>query len=320
MKVHTKVLTIILAASLLIILIARCSENKNESISVRVGYSPLILNLPLMVAFENKYFQENNLEISLEKMPSTNTMRDAVSNGNVNIAVALGTEMMIQNNALEGGNLFALFFNTLSEDRYSDAIITNIDSPINSLEDLDNKKIGGYPSSTVKAFLEIISTNTSVNFEIISTPPNEALQYLATGNIDAMLVLEPQLVMAMKTGKYKIVEEGLVGKRVLENVPIGVYAVNGSYYENNKNIVLKFQSAIEKAVAYIESEPEQAIKLGEKFLGAEAGTYKDVKLPTWKSGCFYLNEESFNDMLLLYKEHNIISSVPSPPYNFICPE
>ena len=163
----------------------------NKPSKIRIGYSPLLINMPIMVASENNYFDSLGLDVELIQMSSTNNMRDAVTNGNIDLAVALGTEMFIQNNTLQKGNLKALFFNVLTNERFVDAIIVKDNSSIHSIKELNGKNIACYPASTVQAYLNVIAKDNGISFNVITVNPTESVQLLESGRVDALFVIEP---------------------------------------------------------------------------------------------------------------------------------
>ena len=250
-----------LVSLIIIFTIKPWEESKKKELAVpnqiTLGYSPLILNLPVIIAYEKGFFTENNLNVKMEKMSTTDAMRDAVSIGKLNFASALGTDMFFKNNNLADGNLVGIYFNVISEERYVDAIITKNDSNINEIKDLENKIVGTYPAATTQVFLNLIGKNAKVNFIVTPINPKEALEALGTNKIDALFVLEPQLTIAIKKG-FKVIEKSLIARRIKDKMPVGVHVVNGKFATNYPDIVAKFQTSIDKSVDFIENNKKES--------------------------------------------------------------
>lgn len=290
----------------------------NTKMEIKIGYSPLMVNLPLMVAHEKGFFKEEGLKVKCEKMSTTNNLRDAVVNGNIQIAAALGTEMFLQNNIISEGLNYALYFNVLTNRKYQDGFIVLKDSPINSNADLNSKNVGCYPSSTILSYLTVIQQKNHIIFNTTTLNPTEALQLLDSKKVDAIFAIEPLLSNAINNG-YKVISKANITKCIMDNLPVGVYAMNGDFYRKNKAVATSFQIAMDKAVEYIEKNQEEAIGIGEKILESPSGSMKNSILPMWSSGC-NLDRGSFNMLISFFVTQEIISNNPETTdkqYSFI---
>jgi ABC-type nitrate/sulfonate/bicarbonate transport system substrate-binding protein len=285
---------------------------------IRIGYSPLLINMPIMIASENNYFDSLGINVELIQMSSTNNMRDAVTNGNVDFAVALGTEMFIQNNILQPGNLKALFFNVLTQERYVDAIIVKKESTINEIKELNGKNIGCYPASTIQAYLNVIAKENGISFNVMTVSPTESIQLLESGRIDALFAIEPLLTYAVKTGNYKVIEKAVIAKYIQDNIPVGAWVVNKDFYESYPRNINLLKQAIQLSINFIESQPDSAIFLSENFLEKKHGEYSGANYPVWKDGCFYSEKNSMSKFLSFLNLNDIITNPSDQSDNIIC--
>lgn len=285
---------------------------------IRIGYSPLIINMPIMVAYENNYFDSLGLDVELIQMSSTNNMRDAVTNGNIDLAVALGTEMFIQNNTLQNGSLKALFFNVLTNERFVDAIVVKENSSIRSIKELNGKNIACYPASTVQAYLNVIAKDNGISFNVITVNPNEAVQLLESGRVDALFAIEPLLSYALKTNKFKAIENAVIAKYIQNDIPIGAWVVNDHFYKLYPKNVQQLRKAIQLAIDFIELNPDRAIKLSEKFLGKNPGEFSGANYPKWKDGCFYSEKNTMSKFMSFLNINDIITDPSDQSENIIC--
>lgn len=298
--------------------IAFVVRSKNQVDITKVGYSPLLINMPIMVASELHYFDSVGVTVDLVEMSSTNNMRDAVTNGNIDIAVALGTEMFVQNNIIQKGNLKALFFNVLTKDRYVDAIIVKNESSATNITDLNGKNIGCYPASTVQAYLNTIGKKNGVSFNVITVNPDEAMQLLESGRIDALYAMEPALTYAIKTNQYKEIETALAVKNIQDNLPVGVWAVNKNFYERDPKNLERFHKAIKMSIEFIEQYPDSAKVLSAHFLKKERTEFDNSHYPEWKDGCFYSERNSMSKFLSFLVQYDIITDPSDQSENMIC--
>lgn len=322
------VISVIIGAAIAVGIIFFRNHNQNkeeiasrekELSSIQVGYSPLMVNLPLMVAFQNGYFKEEGLNIDLQKMSTTNNMRDAITSGKIKICSALGSEMFFENNNMLPGNLYALYFNVLTKKRYQDGIVVKADSEINTIKQLDGKSIGCYPASTVKVYLDMIAKNNNLSYKQTLVSPAESFQLLDKGQLDAIYAIEPQLSEAKKNKNYKIIDDALLAQYVLEEIPVGVCAINGDFYLKYPEVAEKFQIALKRAVDFIENDRTKAIELGEEFIGVTKGSLSGSNLPEWKSGC-EINHDTLTKFLAFLHVNNIVSSTVDHTNFIYCKE
>lgn len=290
----------------------------NKPAKIRIGYSPILINMPIMVASQNNYFDSLGVNVELIEMSSTNNMRDAVTNGNIDVAVALGTEMFIQNNILQEGNLKAIFFNVLTQERYVDAIIVKDSSSISSISELNGKNIGCYPASTIQAYLNVVAKENGITYNVITVSPTESIQLLESGRIDALYAIEPLLTYSLKTKNYRIVEKALIAKYIQNDIPVGAWVVNKDFYESSPKNVKQLQQAINKAICFIDKNPKAAIKLSEAFLNKTEGEFEGANYPLWKEGCYYIEKNSMSKFLSFLVMNDIISDPSDQSENIIC--
>lgn len=298
-------------------------ENTNLVKEINVGYSPLIVNLPIMIAQQKEFFQQSetlkDLKINLIPVASTQQLRDGVTTGKFDFAFSLGTEMFLQNNILEKGNVYALSFNVMSKERFLDAIIVKDSSKLKEISEISGLKIGCYPSPTIRKFLELYSKEKGIKFEIIDVNPTQEFSLLENGNIDAFFALEPFLTVAKNKG-YRVLENAPVETTVIKDeFPVGTSCVNGNFYKKNNKLVLDFQKAIKQSIDFIEGNKAEAIKIGEQFLKSPENTFANVSLPKWVLGCDYKNEK-FDKVESFFVSNGLINELVKPQDYIICNE
>lgn len=280
---------------------------------VRLGYSRLIINLPIMIASDEGrgFFSDNELNVEFKPMSTTNAMQDAVVSGAVDAAAALGTEMFLQNNNLQRGILKAVAFNVLTENRFVDAIIVNADSPVSVLPELHQRRVGCYPATTVQTLLRLVGKNNFIDLLPVTVQPAQALETLSSNQVDALFVIEPQLTDALSKNRFRVIETAPFAKHVLNGMPVGVYVVNGMFNERHPKTVQRFARALSQAIEFIEADPDEARAIGERFLKAQQGQYKDTNLPEWALGGKVKSEEKL-DLFASTLFTNEVLSAPEP--------
>ena len=189
--------TIVIAAALLIavvilssfIYLASQKQYTGDVQSITLGIYPSEYNSLVLIANDQQYFLANGLDVTLKSYPSGATSVHGMLNGEVDIATA--SEFVIANNALQNASLYAL--GTVS--KYLNVyLIARTDTGINSVSDLEGKKIGLSIGTAnqffLGRFLEINGLNQSkitlVNLNFAETP-----NALANGTVDAVVTNPP---------------------------------------------------------------------------------------------------------------------------------
>ncbi|MEB3417592.1 ABC transporter substrate-binding protein [Salipiger marinus] len=135
------------------------------------------------VALAEGYFEEAGLEVALVNFASGREAFEALLGGQVDIAFM--AEFPAATGALTGQD-FAIVADLT---RYTGSrIIGNSDqSPLDSLSDLDGKRIGTTLGTNVDYFLSTALTEAGVSAEVINAAPGDLVPALVRGDVDAIV-------------------------------------------------------------------------------------------------------------------------------------
>jgi len=171
---------------------------------VVIGYRGHGQYLPVFVAKEQGYFEDEGLSAELVMFESTNTMIEAIlaervhaSFGGVN-TLAL---FYLQQQHSDAVKIFGLAKG--DEDHFLQRILVKADSDMNNILDLEGKTLGIYLGSGVKVIVEELMSTENVFFEYIQMAPSLLVDALESGSVDAILVLEPMGTYAIQKGIAK---------------------------------------------------------------------------------------------------------------------
>lgn len=130
------------------------------------------------------------------------------------------------------------------------AVLVKKDSPVKTLKDLQDKRIGVNTKRNISALLvkkagkaEGASFDDDKNFAEVDMPNMETA--LKSGSVDAVQAVEPFVSAIEKSGTGRVVAD--LGKPPTAGFPIAGYAATASFAEENPKTVAAFQRAMARA-------------------------------------------------------------------------
>ncbi len=285
--------TLLLALAALVV--AGCDkspETKQKAFQVeqlRVAYLPIIPDLPLFVAQEQGIFKKHGLAPELKKIAgSGNQVLETLSRGDADLAYlaystvleaeqqAPGTFVILQHNvdAKEFPSLYAL--------------VASSSSGIRSVSDLKGKAIGTFPGAAMLVLTKLMLTAEGLDLgkdiRIVQLAPPAQVAALKTGQVVALLALEPNGAFAVSAGAGEYVDRWPLTPRVAKVIPTGGSVVLRQTFEMRPDYAKKIVAAIDEAIDFIRAHPRTAASYYVKYADVpEAVAEKLPVLHYWKS-------------------------------------
>ncbi len=275
-----------------------------ENVNVKIGYRGHLLYLPAYVAQEKNYYAEEGLNAELIKFDSTNQLVEAVLSGDVDAAI--GGVNAIVPLTIEGKTpgllkLFGLgyLFNDF------DALLVATDSDIKSIQDLEGKTISSLPGTAAKIWMDrmLNQENLDGKVTIIQTADSQQLNALSSGSADAIFVLEPLATIA---------EEKNIGKTMVKS-PIFTYSTNlpitsvmsNSFIKKNPTTAKKIVKAVDKAIVFINNNPNVVRKYYSKFTPVEDSFENKLPVSTYVPS-YSVNPNDFQEVADFFYTSSLI--------------
>ena len=229
---------------------------------VKIGHLPLVPSLPTYVALEKGFFVEAGLEVELIPFQSGTTIVDALIAGRIDadcMSAITGVWFAAQNVP----DRFKIFLVYAADSNVDNTMVVVVkkDSPLQSLKDLDGKKVGTFPGATSVSLARAI-IRTQINPEgVIFTeiPPANLIGALAAGQIDAYFSPEPfgMIALSQGVGRYLIKSPcTLLGLK--RGIAGGAFAFSTTFVQERPKVAEKVKAAIEKAVDFIKTNEQEA--------------------------------------------------------------
>ncbi len=254
---------------------------KQETEVVKIGFLPIISSLNLYVAQDNDYFTENGVTIEVIQLQSSNQLVDALVRGDIDIAAAASTVPVLAAGTIEPGIIQIFSVSDITPETPADAMIAMLESDVNSLNDLEGKKVGVFPGSTATNLLSsfLISHGVDVsNIEFIKISPPAQLSSLYSGSIDVLFAYEPSITIAMQEGKVKKIYEGSVYAEQLNHNPLSASLISSEFIKNNPKLAEKTVQAFNKASDLIKDDDSRAREVVLNHIKIDEAVAKEVVL------------------------------------------
>lgn len=240
----------------LLCLLASCTgqgkQQEEQTLKLRVGVMPSVDHLPLVVAWEQFYFDSLGLQVEFVNFNSPMERDATLQAGELDATISDYTTVMLQN---QKGLPVQLLFAT--EGQFS--FIASQPSGISSVEALKGKKVG-LSSNTVIEYAtdklladKGISPNEVNKVEVQKIPLR--LEMLAKGELDAAVLPEPFVSIARQRGLTDLSNGLTVGGETLRITGLAVYTKD---LEAKQEALKRLQKAYNRAVDYLNQTPQSA--------------------------------------------------------------
>lgn len=238
-------------------------EAKLETTKVKIANLPVVHGLPLYVAIEKGYFKDAGLEIEVVKFEAPNQIIDAIMTGQVDLTSpsgALGITGIA--NFKNPGKLKVYAVSGGTSGNSGANFIVPVNSTLSSLSDLRGKKLGILAGTIqwrtiTREILEKNGLDMDKDLTIVELAPSVQVQALASGQVDALLALEPVPTTAVNTTAAKMWITDPTVKYIADPSWLGAGIVNVQFAEKNPNTTAKVIDIIGKAINEIEKNPDQ---------------------------------------------------------------
>ncbi len=270
-----------------VILFWSCNGNSTsrKSNKLTVGYLPIAVALPLLVANDEGYFRDQGFDVEMVRMASSNELANAATSGQVDVSV-VATNVMLDIGFVSKKKHSLIITNpyTDQEGHIADYMLVKASSPISKLADLKGKKIGVFPGSVIKIFCTLILEKHGLkkdDYQLVELAPKDWTVALETGQIDALSALEPLASQIIQDKIGKPIVSGFYSQ-LMPNVPLSGHWISEDYVrQNNKERVDRIILAVDKAVDLINKNPQKAKEYLVKYANVREDVVDKVQLNLW---------------------------------------
>jgi ABC-type nitrate/sulfonate/bicarbonate transport system substrate-binding protein len=225
------------------------------------------------------------LKVEGVSFTSTAQMMQALVSGKID-ATAAGSIEVIAEAELNSPNSIRIF-NTLVFNKTSPffSIIIPVNSNINSIKDLKNKKIGVLPGTTAVIFLKACVSNffSPDSIKIEQLELRIQLQALSLGQVDALYTVDPIVSLATNKNIGKILIKGPENTYIMNPMATGGSVFSVKFFNEKRKTALKFIAAMDETIDIMRADELNTRKVVAKYTNLDQNIAASISLiDYWK--------------------------------------
>jgi len=280
--------------------------------TITITYLGGVNNLPLYVALEKGYFEDEGINVKIIKLDSPNLIVDYVLSGRAEFGAPggpAGTTAIAHHRS--PGKLKIYNLAAESSERIGTDLIVKKDSDIKNVKDLDGKNFGILPGIQFKILARHIMKQEGLdeeNTRLIEIPLGSQIQALASGQIDAVLTLEPIGTIAVKKGVARHLVIAPIAYYVTDPWFGGAGIVNEDFVRKNPEITAKVIDIFSRATEEVNMNPDENRIYLPKYTPLDEELSKEVPILFFRDSGDMTNEdiEALQTFLDLFEEYGAI--------------
>lgn len=247
---------------------------------LRVSYVPATTVLPLHVAKQQGFFEQQGLDVSLEEAANISDI-PATLGRQFDIALGTATDLIKAGGA--GVDVVQIAGNTIdTKDNPFVQLMVRKDAKITSVADLAGKRVGTPTlGGVIHAAVQYAAKQQGLDpskINGVEAPSPTLPDQLKAGRIDAVEALEPFATTMKQKGAISLGDPfAAIGQPLATNF----WIANGGWARENTAAVDGFVAALEEAVAYIKANPKPARTILQGYTNMPPKVSKIVPLPTY---------------------------------------
>lgn len=266
-----------------VFLVSRDSEQQDEP--VKIGYLAIGAGLPLFVAEQKGYFEEEGLNVELIEFKSSNDIASAAVAGRIDLIGTGATNAMLDANS-ETGAKFRLFLVNNYVKRpaagSTDFVIARAGSGVKSFVDLKGSTVAIFPGSVGEVFASAVVPKLGLQTDDLATvsmAPPQWLPALQSGSIDAVLgAVEPFATQIIEDGVGEVIVDGYYAE-LMQSVPAsGAWFIEGALTNEQER---GFVAAFGKALKDIRDDEKGARPALSAYTSISDDLVKKIRLQDW---------------------------------------
>jgi NitT/TauT family transport system substrate-binding protein len=263
-----------------------CTEqgSGNEGDKIRVGYIPIAECMPLFVAQENGYFEEEKLSVEIMQFPGGAQTLEALSANSIDIAFSNLVSLVFASAA--GLDFVAVWGSTIEDkDHVLHGLVVQADSEYVNPPDLTDKSIA---VNTLKNIDELLLTLfferqgiPRDRIKLVEVPFPNMPAVLENGDVQAIAVVEPFLTISTTQRNGRVLAYYFVD--ALGKVWITSYCTKRSWVDSHKSELEKFENAMGRAVEFCRDNEIAARKILTKYTSLTPDLANSIHLPVFSN-------------------------------------
>ncbi|MFB6181645.1 MAG: ABC transporter substrate-binding protein [Candidatus Magasanikbacteria bacterium] len=318
MSSNSKWVTVAVVALIVIIGLIYLPSGQNNSQSpqnptIKVGGLPINQGLPFFLAFEKGYFQEAGLNVKWKKFEAPNRLVDALLSRKIDFTHTGGPLSIAAIAEFKHPGKLQIYEAACGNKEVpNDTILIRKDSDIETVQDLQGKKLGylkGVQWKTVaKHILSEENLKPGEDVKLVGLPPSLQASSLSSGKIDALLAIEPVPTVVKEKGIGKTLVRVPTIKYLDNPFCGGAGIMSSEFAKNNPEATKKFLEVMDKAVEETNKNPDEARKYLKEYTPLKDKIISEVPVPVFKMYDDFSKEEigAVNTFLGIFTKFDVV--------------
>lgn len=288
-----------------------------EVTTVRIGHLPAAQGLPLYVAVEKGYFEQEGIKVEVIKFDSPNLLLQALASGQIDFgapSTAAGITSIVESQRPGELKIFALAgSSTTSNGTINEALLVGKNSSMRTIANLKGKRIGILPSIQWRTIAEHILAqhNLSAGKDVILVELSSGLQAqaLASGQVDALLAIEPVPTVVEERGIGRELVRAPVEQYLADPFYGGAGVLRSSFAKEHPQTTEKVLRVFARSIDEINADPQAAKAYLPKYTAIDPQLVNDTPDVLFKMYPDFTakDTEALQQFFDIFPEYNVTS-------------
>ncbi len=284
-------------------------EAKLETTKVKIANLPITDGLPLYLALEKGYFKDDGLDVELVKFEAPNQLIDAIMSGQVDFTSPSGAMGITGVADFKNPDKVKIYVASGDDEKTPvDSVFVKADSHITSIQELKGKKLGILPGIQWRTIsTHILAKNNLVankDVVLVELAPSLQVTALASGEIDALLALEPMSTTLRAKGIGKEILRAAAATTIANPFFPGAGAVRVDFAMKNPHTTEKVLRVFARAIKEIRENPDQARQYLKGYTPLDDALIAQASIHKFKM----YDEITNDDIAMIQKFYDIFST------------
>jgi NitT/TauT family transport system substrate-binding protein len=208
------------------------------------------------------FFREEGLDVEPVKRAKSDEAVELVFTGQAEATDIMELFFLLSHEQVKAGGFKIYLMAAAEENTKVHQIIVRKDSDITSLAQLRGKKLGHLPGPQMKVFNTLILKNfmpdPASEVTLVGLTPDAQIPALESKSVDALFALEPIGTEAIQAGVARPLAVNPLYQYLQKPFPASASVISSEFIKNHPREAQGVVNAINKAIAFIESNPDEA--------------------------------------------------------------
>lgn len=244
------------------------SPTENNTVTVRIVYNKLVDSIPFFVAEEKGYFKDAHINVQATAEQDASLITSALLSNQADVGLPVTANDVFLIEAKQPGNLKLFLAGVETPKNSLTMILVSSNSSISSVSDLKGKKVGTLPGSVGDVLPKMIFKNyfDPSLVTLVPLPPQDMINALTAGRIDALWTVEPITNIAINSGAVKPILLS-ADTTIMNPFPVLGYAFTTKFVNEHPDTAQKIVGIMKNAVDYMNANPNETRSILANYTG-----------------------------------------------------